>query len=524
MSAVVLRPYQETLVADIRSAFAKHRRVVAVAPTGSGKTATFAYIVTATAAKGNTVVIVAHRSEIVDQIGMALDRMGVRHGRIQPGHSMTSDPVQVAMIQTLARRLDKVTEPSLLVVDEAHHGVAGSWQTVMSAWPKCKVLGVTATPRRLDGKGLKSAFDAMVLGPTMADLIRDGFLAGYDYYAPPTKVDLSGIKTKMGDFAIDEVAALVDKQAITGDAVAHYTTHLQGRPAIAFCCTVDHSRHVADQFCAAGYRAASVDGSMTKAERRARVEGIGDGLLQVLTSCELISEGVDVPVVSGAILLRPTKSLGMFLQQVGRILRPKPDGSRAVILDHVSNVRIHGMPCTPHNWRLETDKPKGVAPMAVCEECYRAFAVAPGWKEEHEPCGPPPGPPDCLFAKPATGGGRVVPETVEGELETIKPASELPPPIWARGLSLVSSRGDDFKRLVRLADTKKKLNEIRLARGYKASWVYWTLNERMKRRQPAPPVEMPFLPQPAAQPLVAPPPAAARRMTLDELLDDVVAA
>ena len=122
---VVLRPYQDALVTDIRAAFAKHRRVVAVAPTGSGKTATFAYIATATAAKGNTVVIVAHRAEIVDQISIALDRMGVRHGRIQPGHSMTLDPVQVAMIQdVLGALLDRVKEPSLLVVDESHHGVA----------------------------------------------------------------------------------------------------------------------------------------------------------------------------------------------------------------------------------------------------------------------------------------------------------------------------------------------------------------------------------------------------------------
>ena len=239
----------------------------------------------------------------------------------------------------------------------------------------------------------------------MADLIRDGVPAGYDFFAPPTKMDLSGIKTKMGDFAIDELAALVDKQAITGDAVEHYRTHLQGRPAIAFCITVQHSQHVAEQFRAAGFRATSVDGSMTKAERKERIEGIGDGTYQVLTSCELISEGVDVPVVSGAILLRPTKSLGMYLQQVGRVLRPKPDGNRAVILDHVANVRIHGMPCTPHEWKLENDKAKGCAPMAVCEECYRAFAVTPGWKEERKPCGPP----DCLFAKPAVGGGREIP-------------------------------------------------------------------------------------------------------------------
>lgn len=514
MSGVVLRPYQDKLVTDIRAAFASHRRVLAVAPTGAGKTATFAYIATATAKKGNSVVIVAHRAEIVEQIGIALDRMGVRHGCIQPGRTRTADPVQVAMIQTLARRLDKIPQPSLLVVDEAHHGVAGSWAMVTKEWTKAKILGVTAVPRRLDGKGLAAAFDEMLIGPSMADLIRDGFLAGYDYLAPPQKADLSNVRMAMGDFAISEVAEIMDKQAITGDAVSHYRKHLGGRPAIAFCVTVAHAEHVAQQFSEAGFRAASVDGAMDKAERRRRIEAIGNGSLQILTSCELISEGVDVPVVAGAILLRPTKSLGMHLQQCGRVLRPKPDGSRAVILDHVGNVHNHGMPCASREWSLAIKPKKSTpAPMATCKACFQVFAVSPGWKDDHAACDDEP---DCVFA--GSTAEKKPPEQIAGELEAVTTSPE-----WSRGISLTGAKGQDWFRLLRLADTIEKLREIGIARGYKASWA-WTMQNNRRQRVAAPPdADMPFAPDPSPAPRApafSPPP----RVRVEAMFDDVIEA
>lgn len=513
MSGVTLRPYQAALVSDIRGAFSRHRRVLAVAPTGAGKTATFAYIATATANKGNTVIIVAHRAEIVEQIGVALDRMGVRHGRIQPGRVRTGDPIQVAMIQTLARRLDKVPQPSLLVIDEAHHGVAGSWKTVTNEWAKAKILGVTATPRRLDGKGLAAAFDEMLIGPSMADLIRDGFLAGYDYLAPPQKADLSGVRMSMGDFAINEVAEIMDKQAITGDAVSHYRKHLNGRPAIAFCVTVAHAEHVAQQFNDAGFRAASVDGTMDKSERRSRIEAIGNGGLQVLTSCELISEGVDVPVVAGAILLRPTKSVGAFLQQCGRVLRPKPDGSRAVILDHVGNVHNHGMPCASREWSLSI-KPKKSSPalMATCKACFKVFIVSPGWKDGQAQCGDEPG---CVFA--GLVSEKKAPEQIAGELETM-----LASPEWTRGISLTGAKGPEWFRLLRLADSIEKLREIGVARGYKASWAWTVQNSRRQRVTEGRDADIPFTPDPPPPPRSIPAFVAAAPVRIESMFDDVV--
>ncbi len=467
---VQLRPYQESLVGAIRAGFAQHRRVLAVSPTGSGKTVCFAYITNGAAANGNRVIIVAHRAEIVAQISGALDGLGVRHGRIQPGHTMTDDVVQVAMVQTLARRLDRATAPALLVIDECHHAVAGTWQRVTDAWPTTKILGFTATPARLDGRGLGNAFDTLVLGPLVRDLIDGGFLAKYTYLAPPQQVDLSDIKTEMGDYAIHDLAEAMDKSTITGDAVAHYRDHLAGRPAIAFCVTVAHAEHVAAQFAEAGYRAASVDGAMSREERLDRIHGIGNGRYQVLTSCELISEGVDVPVVSGAILLRPTKSLGMYLQQVGRVLRPKPDGSGAVILDHVGNVHRHGLPDQERVWSLDAKKKKKQEPnpVAQCEQCFHCFASgAPGWRELAD-C--PDGRPDGCILNVPEPAVREGPVHVDGKLEIVTSA-----PAWAGGADI--SRGP-LAPLLAKAQTKEQLAAIAKIRGYKRGWIKHILAAR----------------------------------------------
>lgn len=471
---VVLRDYQENMVQRIRVAFANVRRVLAVAPTGSGKTVTFAYITTNAAAKNKRVIIAAHRVEIVQQISDALTAMGVRHGRIQAGHTMTSDLVQVAMIMTLAKRTCRVPPPDLLILDECHHAVAGSYLAVVAAWPKARVLGVTATPQRADGKGLKDCFDEMIVGPQMADLIERGFLAPYNYLAPPEQADLSSIKKRGGDYAIDELAAAMDKAVITGDAIEHYKTHLGGRPAIAFCVTVEHAEHTAAQFRSSGFRAASVDGTMDSTTRRDILASIGDGRLNVLTSCQLISEGTDIPVVAGAILLRPTQSLGLYLQQVGRCLRPKPDGGRALILDHVGNVHRHGLPDAPREWSLD-GKLKKSGGVATCKQCFRAFDSKPGWKAEVD-CAQGQ-PEECILNTPeASGAGRSEIEVVDGELVqfTTKPS-------WADGLDIVSAKGPDFAELLGLADTEDKLRQIAKARGYHHGWIRRQLAMRHQR-------------------------------------------
>jgi superfamily II DNA or RNA helicase len=410
---IQLRDYQLDLVDGVRSAYRAGKRApLVVSPTGSGKTVLFAYIAQGTSAKGNGVVILVHRQELVDQTCRTLAAFGVDHGVIAAGRTPDrSLPVQVASVQTYVRRLD-IFRPALIIADEAHHATAGSWRKVIEHHPQARVLGVTATPERLDGRGLKEVFDDLIRGPEVADLIRGGHLAPPVYYAPPQVADLSGIKTRGGDFAQEAVAEMMDKASITGDAVEHYARICHGAPAVAFCASVKHAQHVADQFNAAGFRAATIDGNMDREARRDVVRALGDGRLHVLTSCEIINEGFDLPLVTAAILLRPTMSLGLHLQQVGRVLRPAPGKTRAVILDHVGNLARHGFAEDVRDWTLEGRKKKkrkatdeDEIQQRQCEQCF---------------CCHPPAPvcPECGFEYPRRE--REIQQT-DGELVEIDP-------------------------------------------------------------------------------------------------------
>ena len=480
---VELRPYQKTLVAEIRNAFRTHARVVAVAPTGAGKTVVFSYVTTGAVSKNNLVLIAVHRKRIVQQISKALEQFGMRHGLVLPGHSLTADLVQVGMIQTISRRLDKLTEPNLIVFDETHHAVCKMYLDVIERWPNAKLLGVTATPQRLDGTGLGRIFTALVEGPKVRDLINDGYLADYTYLAPPQKADFSQVKKRLGDYAVDELAAVMDKATITGDVIQHYKEHLPGKTAVAFCVTVEHARHVAAQFCEAGIPAAAMDGNTPDAIRDATFARLASGDLKIVSSCELISEGVDIPAVNGALLLRPTQSLAMHLQQCGRVLRPKPDGSKAIILDHVGNVNQpgFGLPDAPRQWTLSDKKKKPKTPGVVtCDECFRVFdASAPNWRDDQEcACSEPPA--DCvLLAQSKEGGGRGNLEHVAGSLSVVSSR-----PAWANGADLLLARGLEWHALLNAADTKEKLREIASARGYSPKWVYFILRSRTGNASP----------------------------------------
>jgi len=421
-----LRDYQLDGIAEIRAAFAEHRRVLFVLPTGGGKTVIFSRITADTTARGERTVIVGHRQEIADQISLALTNLGVAHGLIRPDAPMTDHLVQVGMVQTLARRIDRLAAPSLLIEDECHHAVAATWARVAGAWPNARVLGVTATPERLDGKGLSDAFDVMVEGPDTAELIAQRWLAPIKYLAPDGNIDLSRVRTTGGDYNSGDLAGVLDHDAVTGDVIEHYLRHLGGRTAIAFCVTVAHAEHVALRFRNAGINAESIDGSMSPAERRAVVARLRSGGIRVLTSCEVVSEGFDVPAVGGCILLRPTQSLALYRQQIGRCLRPKPDGSDAVVLDHVGNCYQHGLPTDPHAWSLystrrtaaDRNEPAATSRLRRCEACDAVFAA--GAREA--PCDGIAG---CLWAPP-----RFIERP--GRLQEVRPDAATDGSVWAR--------------------------------------------------------------------------------------------
>lgn len=457
---IILRGYQTDCVARIRDAFRRGRKSVAlVAPTGSGKTRIMVYIAHGAVAKSNRIVILVHRQELVRQTAAALQEMGVEFGLIAAGHlSRPELPVQLAMVQTLARRADALP-PTMLIIDEFHHGVSETYAEIIARWPTAKILGLTATPQRLDGKGLSAICEELVVGPSVQELIDAGFLARPIYYAPPGGPDMTGVRKTAGDFNKGQTAALVDRREIIGSAVEHYRRICGAVPAVAFCASVEHAKHVRDQFNEAGIPAATIDGTLGEDERIDRVAALGEGRIKVLTSVDVISEGFDLPCVSAAILLRPTDSLALHLQQVGRALRPKADGSAAIILDHVGNCLRHGLAEEARTWTLagQVGKKKGAkdAALTCCPQCHTLHKAAPA-------C------PTCQHVYPVKE--REVAE-VDGTLAQLTAAAVL-----------VERDRIKKRQEIGMAKDRAALEAIAKARGYKPGWVTYMLVSRQKNK------------------------------------------
>jgi superfamily II DNA or RNA helicase len=396
--SLILRPYQSQAISDLRLAYRDGARApLLVMPTGAGKTCVMAEILRALEARGRNAIVLVHRRELIAQTTAKLNLAGVQHGIIAAGVQSAAAPIQVASVQTLARRLAQIsTAPDLIVIDEAHHATAGSWQRALDHWPHALRLGVTATPTRMDGRGLSAVFDRLVFGPSVADLVGAGYLTNWKIYAPPQIADLSHIRRRAGDYATDQAAEAMDRPTVTGDAIAHYNRLAAGQRGIAFCCNVQHAEHVASSFNAAGIPAATLLGSTDPLRRDATVARFAAGELQVLVTVDVVSEGFDIPASGCAILLRPTQSLGLYLQQVGRVLRPAPGKAAAIVLDHVGNVHRHGFPDDPRDWslddRLRTGRGGGQAAPSVrtCPACFAAFKPAPLCPCCGAACAPPP--------------------------------------------------------------------------------------------------------------------------------------
>ncbi len=368
---IELYPDQAEWVNGIRDAMTRHRRVLGVLPTGGGKTVCFSFLARRASERGASVTILVHRDELVTQVSDTLRRFEVPHGIQAAGYPESNHLVQVASVFSLPRRIPRLVVPKLIIADEAHHCSTGStWDKVITAWSSARLLGVTATPTRLDGKGLGDAFGEMVIGPSVADLIAWRRLSPYRIFAPG---NAQVFHKRGGDFAKDEMAAALDKPSVTGDAVEHYRRLIHQQPSIAFCVSLEHASHVTEAFQAGGYVATMVDGKMARDDRRRVMADFKAGRIHVLVTCDLISEGFDVPGAMGGILLRPTQSLGLYMQQVGRLLRFE-EGKTAVILDHAGNSLRHGLPDDVRDWQLTgeavKEKSKNEVAIKQCPQCW----------------------------------------------------------------------------------------------------------------------------------------------------------
>ena len=360
------------------------------------------------------------------------------------------------MAQTLAHRSGRLDDVPFVIVDEAH---PRRWRrpgaTIIAAVPHAsgpRRHRHARAPRR-QGAGC-GAFDALVIGPsTSSELIADNWLSPFIAYAPERLVDLKGARAVAGDYALGDLERRMNVGFVLDDALAEYRKHLDGQTAIAFCVTINHSRMVARFFRTNGIRARHVDGDTPAKERRELIEQLATGEVQIITNCSLIAEGLDVPSVAGVILLRPTKSLALHLQQIGRALASRlPAKQRAVILDHAGNCLRHGMPDLEHPWSLEgRPKKRGKALVRRCPDCGALIPIA-----VH-------GCPECgadLRPEP------IQPATVPDPLVELDPATA-----HERWLA-----NGPFQAVMRWAGSNEaRLRAVARARGYKPGWVWWRL-------------------------------------------------
>jgi superfamily II DNA or RNA helicase len=466
---VQLRDYQIESVNGVRNSYAKGKKApLLVMPTGAGKTVVFAHIAFSSAQRGRKVLILVHRVELLRQTQLKLTEFGIRTGLISPLYTPDyGAPIQVAMVQTLVKRLDKYHKFDLVVIDEAHHVAASTYLQIIDYY-NCFQLGVTATPIRADGKGLGAhaggIFDDMVLGPSTRELMDMGFLVEPEIYIPPGEFIRKGMRRQMGDFSKKELAERTDRRSITGNALDYYRNLAWKQPGVFFCVNVQHAKNVAQEARDMGLQAYSVDGSMDDTARRRILAGLGDGTVHVVTSCDVISEGTDIPAIVYGGSLRATESVGLHLQQIGRCLRPAPNKPKAIWVDHVGNcaqivdsqyVITHGFPDDERNWTLdgevkakrEVEKTDAVT---LCQSCYLAFKPAPV-------C------PHCGAERQVKP--RKEKEVKDGELIKVD-----------KNLKLLAAAAK--KTEVRQARSLAELEAIAAARGYKKSWAKHIFNSR----------------------------------------------
>jgi len=385
-----LRPYQQTLVEQARARRAHGvRRLCLQSATGSGKTVLIAHMLKVTAAKGKRAFFCVHRRELVDQsVQTFVEAADIHTGIIAAGYpSNPTAPVQVCSVPTLAKRLTQLQPPDLLVWDECHHVPSASWTRIAQTYPDATQIGLTATPQRLDGRGLWPFFDELICGPSVADLIEQRWLSPYRLFAPGRGVDLDDVQKTAGDYNKHQLAAAMDMSTVIGDALDHYQQHCPTARALIFLWSIDASERLAKRFQVAGISARHLDGESAKGERDSVMEAFRTGEVRVICNVDLFGEGLDVPAVDAIFLLRPTRSLGIYLQQIGRGLRPAPGKTHVSIFDHAANWQRHGLPDDARTWTLSGRERAATESVPAVKLCTQCLAVNRAGRSTCSVCG-----------------------------------------------------------------------------------------------------------------------------------------
>ena len=361
-----LRDYQQDLYEKTVLAMrGGSKRILVCAPCGAGKSYLFAEMVRRTA--GECLVLV-HRNELKQQHIELFEDLGITNA-------------EVTTYQTEYRRLGQRPTPKLLIVDEAHLSRSNTWQRVIEYY-NTYTIGFSATPCRMDGRSLGDIFEALVTGVDVKWLIEHQRLSPYEYYAP-TLVDTSGLRVSRGDYVVSDLEQLMNERAIYGNVIESYRKFADGERALCYCVSVEHARRTAQSFADAGYRSEYISANTPPGRRREILELFRSGLLDVLCNCTLLSEGISVDEITCCMLLRPTESVALGVQQMMRSMRYLP-GKTAKIIDCVGNYTRIGLPDDEREWSLEKPikkrrdlNPEGNFYLRCCPECFMTFQTAP---------------------------------------------------------------------------------------------------------------------------------------------------
>lgn len=489
-----LRNYQNNIVALSRQAIRDgYKSIMVVSPTGSGKTVIFAYIAYMASLKEKRVLILTHREEIFSQTLEKLAAYGIYAGKISSGSRRTLRDIQVGMIQTVANRLDRIEKQDLIIIDEGHHVVAKTWSKVLQHFSNVPKLLFTATSIRTDGSGFSDLCDYMIKGNDVIQLVADGWLT-VSLLKTPAKEHLFKFHKTAGDYDKKEQLERLTQKAVIGDVIGLHQEFLRHKPTLSFVSSIAHGKVMEKIYLDAGIKAKLIQGGTKhKAERRWGCSALGDGTIEILISCDVVSEGFDVPNACGCHMLRRTASTGLYLQQLGRIFRPiyatgynmdTVSGRLAAIatgpkpvaygLDFVGNYYDHGHPLDYREWSLEGEKkkPKEKAAIKKCPRCLMPNPIHARICID----------PDCRydFEAHACRERQTEIKHIEGELIDALPAIDYSVISKIAGAIAFGNLQEKRKAIMRAAfniarvnGNKTDLETLAKLAGYKTGWSNW---------------------------------------------------
>ena len=447
---ITLRPYQETMIEAVRAELRAKRNPVIVSPCGSGKGSLIAFMVHGATQRGHRVIFAVHGKSLVVDMSERVARLGIEHGVLMGGERRQHwHPVQVASIDTL-HRMEHPPAAKLIIADECHLSLSPTWRKTLDRYPNAALIGATATPIRTDSKGLGKQtgglFDSLVLGPSEEELIKMGHLVGSRVLAPPAPSDLEGVKKTAGEFNQKQLAQVCDKTRLIGDIVSHWKKHAEGRKTVSFGVDQAHAMHIKEQFSEAGVESVYIDAETSQKERQQIWRDYDCGSLKVISSVMTVSLGWDHPVCSCLIAARPTASLGLWRQMLGRGSRPYVGKTHFLVLDHSGNTHRHwpyGLFESQVEWSLDgaaiKDSVDKAPSITTCKKCYATFRA---------------GPRTCPYCGSEI---RIVPRTVEVEAGELTEITVAP----------IQFRPADKDMRAYHSDLMAKAQ----ARGYKQGWI-----------------------------------------------------